>query len=257
MNREAQSVNSVSGRVQSVERAVALLRAVADGGNSETAPALADRVGLNRSTTWRLLATLEHHGLVDRDPETNRYSVGHAVAQLAGASRYDALARRAHPLLRRLADDTGETVNLAIPHQHRLVYVSQVQGPHVMTANWLGRAVALHATSTGKAFLAWLPAEERALVLGQPLEAYTETTVTDPAALEAELRDVRRRGHAVSRGELERALWGVSAAALDARGRPAAVLSVWGPGSRIRSRGLRRLGEAAAASALELAAHLP
>jgi DNA-binding IclR family transcriptional regulator len=257
MNGEAQSVNSVSGRVQSVDRAVSLLRAIADGGNSETAPALADRVGLNRSTTWRLLATLEHHGLVDRDPETNRYSVGHAVAQLAGASRYDALARRAHPLLRRLADDTGETVNLAIPHQHQLVYVSQVQAPHVMTANWLGRAVALHATSTGKAFLAWLPAEERALALRQPLEAYTDKTVTDPAALEAELRDVRRRGHAVSRGELERALWGVSAAALDARERPAAVLSVWGPESRIRTRGLRKLGEAAAASTLELAAHLP
>jgi DNA-binding IclR family transcriptional regulator len=257
MNGKPPSVNSASGRVQSVDRAVQLLNAVADGGNAETAPALAERVGLNRSTTWRLLATLEHHGLVERDPETNRYSVGHAVAQLAGASRYDALARRAHPLLRRLADDTGETVNLAIPHQHELVYVSQVQAPHVMTANWLGRAVALHATSTGKAFLAWLPAEERAVALRQPLEPYTHETATDPAVLESELRDIRRRGHAVSRGELEPALWGVSAAALDARGRPAAVVSVWGPESRIRTRGLHRLGDAAAASARELAAHLP
>jgi DNA-binding IclR family transcriptional regulator len=257
MNGEPQSVNSPSGRVQSVERAIQLLKAVADGSDAETAPALADRVGLNRSTTWRILATLEHHGLVDRDPETNRYSVGHAVAQLAGASRYDALARRAHPLLRRLAEDTGETVNLAIPHRHRLVYISQVQAPHVMTANWLGRAVALHATSTGKAFLAWLPAEERAVVLSGPLERYTDQTLTDPAALEAELRDVRRRGHAVSRGELERALWGVSAPALDAHERPAAVISVWGPESRIRAHGFRRLGEAAAASARELADHFP
>jgi DNA-binding IclR family transcriptional regulator len=253
MSTESVSVNS---RVQSVERAVQLLKAVAEGSDAETAPVLADRVGLNRSTTWRLLATLEHHGLLDRDPETNRYSVGHAVAQLAGASRYDALACRARPLLRRLADDTGETVNLAIPHQHQLVYVSQVQAPQVMTANWLGRAVALHATSTGKAFLAWLPEEERALALGGVLERYTDKTVTDPAVLQSELREVRRRGHAVSRGELERALWGVSAAALDARERPAAVVSVWGPESRIRARGLRRLGEAAASSARELAARL-
>jgi DNA-binding IclR family transcriptional regulator len=253
MSTESVSVNS---RVQSVERAVQLLKAVAEGSDAETAPVLADRVGLNRSTTWRLLATLEHHGLLDRDPETNRYSVGHAVAQLAGASRYDALARRARPLLRRLADDTGETVNLAIPHQHQLVYVSQVQAPHVMTANWLGRAVALHATSTGKAFLAWLPEEERALALGGVLERYTDKTVTDPAVLQSELREVRRRGHAVSRGELERALWGVSAAALDARERPAAVVSVWGPESRIRARRLRWLGEAAASSARELAARL-
>src|SRR5919109_1098637 len=223
MNRRAPSVNTV----QSVERAADLLKAVASAGEPATAPALAGRCGLNRSTTWRLLATLERHGLVDRDPETGRYSVGHAVVQMASASGYEALARRAHPLLRRLAEDTGETVNLAVSHQLQLTYVSQVRAPHVMTANWLGRAVALHATSTGKAFLAWLPAEERALALRQPLEPYTHKTVTDPAALESELRNVRRRGHAVSRGELEPALWGVSAAALDARERPAAVVSVW------------------------------
>lgn len=256
MNGASESVNSASGRVQSVERAVQLLKAVADGGGPETAPVLADRVGLNRSTTWRLLATLEHHGVVDRDPETNRYSVGHAVVQLAGASGYEAQARRAHPLLRRLANRTGETVNLAIPHQYQLVYVSQVQAPHVMTANWLGRAVALHATSTGKAFLAWLSADERAVALSERLERYTDTTLTDIQALENELRDVRSRGHAVSRGELEPALWGVSAAALDTSERPAAVVSVWGAESRIRAQDVSRLGEATAATARELAARL-
>ena len=256
MNAAAGAVNTPSGRVQSVDRAVELLKAVAAPGEPQTAPTLADRVGLNRSTTWRILATLEHHGLVDRDPETNRYTVGHAIVQLAGASGYEALARRAHPLLQRLADQTGETVNLAIPHQLELVYVSQVQAPHVMTANWLGRAVVLHATSTGKAFLAWLPDGERRAVLAGPLDRYTDTTLTDPAALESELRTVRRRGYAVSRGELEAALWGVSAAALDGHERPAAVLSVWGPENRIRAHGFRRLGEAAVAAADELAAQL-
>jgi DNA-binding IclR family transcriptional regulator len=148
-------------------------------------------------------------------------------------------------------------VNLAVPHLLQLVYVSQVEAPHVMTANWMGRAVALHATSTGKAFLAWLPAEERAVALSGPLEGYTDRTLTDVEALETELDGVRRRGHAVSRGELEAALWGVSAATLDARERPVAVVSVWGAESRVRTRGLHRLGDAAAASARELAAHLP
>jgi DNA-binding IclR family transcriptional regulator len=252
MNGAMPSVNTV----QSVERAAELLKAVARAGEPETAPVLADRCGLNRSTTWRLLATLERNGLVDRDPETNRYSVGLAVAQMASASGYEALARRAQPLLRRLADETGETVNLAVPHLLRLVYVSQVEAPHVMTANWMGRAVALHATSTGKAFLAWLPPEERAAALAGRLEGYTETTLTDVEALETELGAVRRRGHAVSRGELEPALWGVSAATIDARERPAAVVSVWGAESRIRAHGVRQLGEAAAATARELAGRL-
>jgi DNA-binding IclR family transcriptional regulator len=253
MNEAPQPSNSL---VQSVDRAARLLEAVASAAEPSSAPALADRCGLNRSTSWRILATLEHHGLVDRDPESGRYSIGHAVVRLAGASRHEALARRAHPLLRRLADDTGETVNLATAHGLDLVYVSQVQAPHVMTANWLGRPVALHATSTGKAFLAWLAPEERGAALEGPLERHTDATVTDPAALEAELRVVRRRGHAVSRGELEPALWGVSAAARRANGRPAAVISVWGPESRIRAWGLRRLGEATAAVAEELAERL-
>jgi DNA-binding IclR family transcriptional regulator len=252
MNMSAATVNTV----QSVDRAAELLKAVAGAREPQSAPELAHRCGLNRSTTWRLLATLERNGLVDRDPETGRYSVGPAVVRMAGASGHEALARRAQPLLRRLADDSGETVNLAVPYRLQLVYVSQVEAPHVMTANWLGRAVALHATSTGKAFLAWLPGEERAAALADPLERYTEATLTDASALEAELATVRRRGYAVSRGELEPGLWGVSAASLDERERPVAVLSVWGSEGRIRARGFRALGEAASLAAGALAARL-
>jgi DNA-binding IclR family transcriptional regulator len=252
MNMSAPAVNTV----QSVERAAELLKAVAAAREPQSAPALADRCGLNRSTTWRLLATLERHGLVDRDPEKGRYSVGPAVVQMAGTSGHAVLARRAQPLLRRLAEDSEETVNLAVPYGLRLVYVSQVEAPHVMTANWLGRPVALHATSTGKAFLAWLPDEERAAALAGPLERYTKTTLTDGSALEAELASVRRRGYAVSRGELEPGLWGVSAASLDERERAVAVVSVWGSEGRIREKGFRELGGAAARAARELAAQL-
>jgi DNA-binding IclR family transcriptional regulator len=253
MNEAPEATSSL---VQSVERAAELLEAVASADEPASAPELADRAGLNRSTGWRILATLERHGLVDRDRETGRYSIGPAVVRLAAASRHEALARRGQPLLRRLAEETGETVNLATPHRLDLVYVSQVQAPHVVTANWLGRHVVLHATSTGKAFLAWLPDEERGQALAPPLERYTDATVTDRAALEAELGAVRRRGYAVSRGELEAALWGVSAAALDSRGWPLAVVSAWGPESRIRAQGLRRLGQATAAAAKELAERL-
>src|SRR3954462_3198794 len=74
-----------SGRIQSIDRAVELLEAVAAASEAETAPAPPDGCGLNRSTAWRLLATLEHHGLVDRDPATNRYRVGLALLKLAGS----------------------------------------------------------------------------------------------------------------------------------------------------------------------------
>jgi DNA-binding IclR family transcriptional regulator len=249
MNEAEGGVNG--GRVQSVQRAAALLEAIADSPEPQTAPDLAGRCGLNRSTAWRILATLEEEGLVDRDPATNRYSVGHAAARLAAAAT-DPLPRLARPHLEGLSRQTGETVSLAVPRRLQLVYVDQVQAPHVMAADWLGRAVPLHATSTGKALLAWLPPEELEAALSQPLARFTDRTITDPARLRDEVDRVRRRGYAVSRGELEADLWGTSAPVLDRRGRAIAVVSVWGAEGRLRPRGLDELGRAAEATGASL-----
>jgi DNA-binding IclR family transcriptional regulator len=243
----------VNGRIQSIDRAVELLEAIAAAPEPQTGPALADGTGLNRSTAWRILATLEHHGLVERDSETNRYRLGFAVLRLAAAAGHEPLVRLAHPILRRLADATGETVNLAVARRLELVYADQVQPRRVMAPDWLGHAVPLHATSTGKAFLAALPEHE--LEHLPALERFTDTTITDPGALRAELAGVRERGYATSHGELEPALWGASAAVLDASGRPAAVLSVWGVESRVHGR-LDELGITTAAAARELQARL-
>jgi DNA-binding IclR family transcriptional regulator len=248
LNPEPSSVNN---RIQSIDRAAELLEAIAAAPEPETAPALADACGLNRSTAWRILATLEHHRLVDRDPDSNRYRLGFAVLKLAAAAGQEPLVRLAHPVLRRLADATGETVNLAVARRLELVYADQVQARHVMAPNWLGHPVPLHATSTGKAFLAALPPAELDAIVRAGLERFTDTTITAPRALRAELDDVRERGYAVSRGELEPPLWGVSAVACDASGRPIAVVSVWGADARVRDR-LDALGAQAARAAGEL-----
>ena len=245
----------VNGRVQSIDRAAELLAAIAAAPGAEAAPALADRCGLNRSTAWRILATLEHHGLVEREPDSNRYRLGLAVLRLAAAAGDEPLVRLAHPVLLELAEATGETANLAVARRLELVYADQVQARHVMAPDWMGHAVPLHATSTGKAFLAALPAAELDALLQAPLPGYTATTLTEPAALRAELDQVRARGWALSRGELELALWGVSAAVRDGAGRPAAVISVWGAGERVGER-IDTLGAQAQAAARRLEALL-
>ncbi len=243
----------VNGRIQSIDRAADLLEAIAAAPEPETAPLLADACGLNRSTAWRILATLESRGLVERDPDTNRYRLGFAVLRLAAAAGHEPLVRIAHPLLRQLADASGETANLAVARRLELVYADQVQARHVMAPNWLGHPVPLHATSTGKAFLAALTDDELAAVVR--LERFTDTTITTLGALREELAAVRARGWAGSHGELEPGLWGVSAAALDVAGRPAAVLSVWGAEHRLRPR-LDELGARTAEAARALAAQL-
>ena len=155
------------GRVQSVERAFALLDAIAARSpRGSTVAELALACGINRATAWRLLATLEGRGLVDRDPATSRYQIGYTVARLAAAAGVDGLVRRAHHVLERICAQTGEAAILAVGRRSGLVYVDEVAPPAVLTVNWLARPVPLHATSTGKAWLAWLPEPEARSVIG-------------------------------------------------------------------------------------------
>lgn len=242
------------GRVRSLERAIALINRVADAApEGDTAANLAQLCGLNRATAWRLLATMEAHGLVERDPATNRYGVGFAVARLAASAGVDALVRRAHHIVVRVAEQTGETADLAVARRHGLTYVDEVAPSSVLSANWLGRPVPLHATSSGKAFLAWLPEAEVGSLLAGGLTAYTDTTIVDRDRLEAELRRTKERGYGVCVGEFEPNLFGVSAPVLDTGGRPVAVFSIWGPQDRVPESRFGPLGVLAVDSAAAVA----
>jgi DNA-binding IclR family transcriptional regulator len=235
--------------IQSVDRAAALLKAIADSAQPPTVLELATATGLNRSTAWRLLATLDAHGLVERDPVSQRYSVGYAILRIAASGEHDAIVRRARPVLEQLAVDTGEAVNLALAKGLHLVYVDQVDPPQILAPNWLGRHVPLHATSSGKAFLAYLEEGERDGLLGERLERFTKTTITDRRLLESELAAARLAGYAVSVGELEDSLYGASAPVLSEQGRPLAVVSVWGPDRRVPEVQLAAIGELTVAAA--------
>jgi DNA-binding IclR family transcriptional regulator len=239
--------------VQSVERAIALLEAVSDGPpEGETVAALAAACGLNRATAWRLLATLEAYDLVYIDPVTRRYSLGLAISRLSAAGGVVSLTKRAHGVLVRLSESTQETADLAVAHRLSLTYVAEVAPPSVLSANWLGRHVPLHATSSGKALLAWLPEVELLPLLEQELTAYTDSTITSRQDLREELAKTRERGYGVCAGELEDTLYGVSAPVLDPRGRPFAVVSVWGPKSRVPVRRFPALGRLTREAAAEI-----
>ncbi|GAB3895439.1 IclR family transcriptional regulator [Kibdelosporangium lantanae] len=245
---------ATSGRVQSLERAISLLHAVAESSpEGESVANLAVRCGLNRATAWRLLSTLELHSLVERDPATNRYAIGFAITRMASAAGVDGLVRRSHGIIQRLSQQTGETANLAVVRRLGLTYVDEVTPPVVLAAKWLGRQVPLHATSTGKALLAWLPAAEVSSLLEGPLTAYTDTTIDDMPRLQEELERTRHRGYGVCAGELEPNLYGVSAPVLDGRGRPYAVVSVWGSKDRVPASRFAALGRLAQEAAADIA----
>jgi DNA-binding IclR family transcriptional regulator len=259
MSRPVASTADVPGpaadgvqRIQAVDRAIVLLKAVAASTTPPTVLELARRCGINRATAWRLLRTLEHHGLVDRDVVTQRYTVGYGATVVASAVTDDALIRRVRPLLTDLCLRTGEAVTLAVARRFNLVYVDQVEPPNMMAPNWLDKPLPLHATSGGKAFLAWLGRDERDAILPADLPRYTERTVTDRERLELELAEVRRTEFALCDREYEDFSSGASAAVLNSRRSPIAVVNVWGPAPRNSARRLREIGREAVKTAHEI-----
>lgn len=237
--------------MQAVDRAVALLQAVAALPPARaTLSELADRCGINRSTAWRLLATLEDGGMVER--RGGGYALGLAAAQMAGAASMDALMRRAHPVLARVANTSGETASLAVARRFGLHYVDQAVSTDIVSESWLGRPVPLHATSTGKAYLAWLGDAEVDDYLAGPLPAFTPHTITDPEALRVELQATRQRGFATCMEELTRTA-GVAAPILDGRGRPIGAIDIWGPPERVSTARLGALGQLVREAAAEIA----
>ena len=264
MRNAQQSVSSTTAghreapSVQSVERAAALLRAVASAvGPDSTATALAEQVGLNRTTAWRILATLEQQRLVSLDRRTGRYSLGFGLIDLAGQAGGASMVRTAHAVLTRIARKTGETAALAVMRDGALTYVSEAVAGAIVSVTWQGRPVSLHATSTGKALLAFSGSDEvrelLALPFGGRLQRFTSSTITSRAALADELTRIRERGYSECRGEFDESAWGVSAPVLDAARRPVAVISIWGPPERVTAKRFPALGRLVVAGAEELA----
>jgi IclR family acetate operon transcriptional repressor len=224
--------------VASVQRAVAVLDALAEGSAELGTNEIARRTGINASTVSRLLATLAEAGLVDHDAESGRYRLGLRLLHLGNAvlGRLD-LREAARPHLAELVRRTGETATLCAPGAREAVTVDFVQSPaSVQSVARIGRPSVPHATAIGKVYLAFggeLPPG--------PLQAYTPRTITDRGALADELRLTASRGWAQAVGEREDDLNAIAAPVLDHRGGLAAIVGVQGPASRF---GPRRLEEA-------------
>lgn len=240
--------------IQSVDRAIRLLKAIADSPDPLPLPAVARSAGVNPGTAWRLLATLEHHGLLARNG--GGYSVGYTAVRIAAAADETTLKNAARPLLERLVDETGEAVSLSVPRQDSIVSIDHIAAPRVVSAGWVGEQLPLHCTSNGKLLLASLPEDQLAAFLRRPLTALTPATITDPDALRDELHELREREYGIEVEEFELGLNAVSAAARDARGKPMAVLSVSGPAYRIPRPHLDEIGAQLVTAAGELEAAL-
>lgn len=232
------------GTVQSVDRAVSVLQALARRGAAGVTE-LAGDVGVHKSTAFRLLATLEARGLVEQDADRGRYRLGQTVRWLAaGAVGGHDLAASARPVAQELAAELGETVNLVVSDGDEVTTVDQAAGSAIVSSSdWVGKRGPLHATAAGKVFLAAMPPEQLTAVLRRGLTRYTDATATAPADLRAHLAQVRERGFATVFEEHEVGLVVVAAALRDADDRVVGAITVGGPSYRVNERTLPALTE--------------
>lgn len=219
-------------RVQSIERAFAVLSALAEGPRGVTD--VADQVALPKSTVARLLASLQREGVVEQVPGGRAYRLGGRIATLAGGVPSAAsLVAVARPHLVELASAAGEAAGLSVPDGFLVHYVDQVDTSHqVQVRDWTGTRVPMHAVSSGQVFLANLPPAVLEEGLSGPHERFTAHTLTEAAALRERVARVRAAGCAWVREEFAEGLVSVAAAVTDAAGEVVAAVHVHGPSYR-------------------------
>jgi DNA-binding IclR family transcriptional regulator len=220
-------------RNRSVERAVKVLRAVADDPGTASPTSISRAIALPQPTVARLLATLADDGIVERNRDGDGYVIGYELIRICrSGDPHRGMVRIAHPVLEQLARDVCETVTLTVPRPPIGVEViSQVDGGHLVgDTDWVGLDFPLHASATGKLALAELgEAELRRHLAVASFEACTPQTIVDDEGMVAELERVRQLGYADTVDELEIGFASIAASARDDRDRVIAMVGINGP----------------------------
>lgn len=224
-------MSSSTGGTQAVDRAALLIATVVRADEPLAFAELAEECDLPRSTTSRLLTALERTQLLERD-DNGGYVAGQLFWEYS--TRHDpwaTLTELAQPVLEKVGEETGETVNLGVIRGEKVVQVAQVDSTFLLSTDWTQVDVPAHASALGKVMLAH---GVLALAEGE-LESITEHTIANRKQLAGDLVQVRIRGYATTVDELEIGLTGV-AVPVRARDEVVATLGVSGPSPRLEGR---------------------
>lgn len=220
---------------------------------------LAKKLGLGKSSVHRLLAALAGRGYVEKSRQSDRYQLTYRLFAVGSrAAERFGLRDAAHPVMERLAAESGETVNLGVLDGTRVVNLHKVESRHLLRMHMeVGTGVPAHATALGKVLLAALgPAEVVRRLRGRRLERLTRRTIGDRLALRVALDRIREQGFAIDDEECSIGLRCVAAPILDHRGSVVAALSISGPSQRLPHPVLSPMAEVVRAAAREVSRRL-
>jgi DNA-binding IclR family transcriptional regulator len=221
--------------IQSIQRAVAILRSFTETEPELGVTELAERLDLPKSTVSRMLTSLQAERLVEQNPDTGRYRLGLGLISLAGVALGRLNARAAaQPYLNELVSQTQETVNVTVLDGRECVNIERAFSPQpIRYMGWIGRRMPLFCTASGKVLLAGMTPEEQTAVLPHPLPAFTGHTITDRERLERQLDHIRRAGYAIVHEEYEEGFSSVAAPIHNHKGEVLATLAISGPAYRM------------------------
>jgi len=221
--------------IKSLDRALYVFKHLSLG-ESKPLTELAEETDQSPATVYRILITLQGQGLVEFDPEDQVWHIGPQAFVIGSRFlRRTSLVERARPIMRKLMETTGETANLGIEKEGKVLFLNQVETHESIRAFFPpGTLSDMHSSGIGKALLAHMDLDRRQRILQNiTLEPYTKYTITDAEMLKHDLLDIQKRGYSIDNEERNLGMRCIAAPVFDFNREVIAGISVSGPTSRV------------------------
>jgi IclR family transcriptional regulator, KDG regulon repressor len=224
--------------VQSVDRALTIIKIVSSRKEGIGVTELANKLGLNKSSIFRLLETLTAHGFIEQIKETKKYKLGYQFLELSTKLLESIdIRQEAIPYLRQLEEISNEVIHLVIYSQKEAVYIEKLEGNETLRMHsQVGRRAPIHCTSAGKVILAQLPVTEvKEIIQQRGLPRHTEKTLTTEKELFENLSMIRTQGYGIEREENEPGITCIAAPIFNHLGEVAGAISISGTSLRMNN----------------------
>jgi DNA-binding IclR family transcriptional regulator len=221
--------------VQSVDRALDILEIVVRSKDQLGVSEIGKKLGLHKSTVYRLISTLEQKGYIKKEEVYDKYKVGIKLFELSNSAinKLD-IRKEVRPLLEELMNKTKETVHLGVLDDNEVVYIDKVQTTQTIMYSMVGLRAPVHCTGLGKAILAYSSEDVvNRIISADNFKKFTEHTITNPEDLKNHLKMIKERGYSIDDREHEENIRCISAPIFDNQGRVIAAFSVTGPSIRM------------------------
>ncbi|MDA8236106.1 MAG: IclR family transcriptional regulator [Clostridia bacterium] len=243
--------------VQAVLKALDIMEALCRNPHSGVRE-LSEKVGLNRSTVNRLVATLEQAGYVEQDRERGKYRASLRLFELGNKVVQDLdIKERAYPIMQKLSKATEETIYLAVLDGNQFLYVSIIDSPQMLrcSAN-IGISPPMYCSASGKVILTYLSEDRKLAFLPEKFHLYGPNTISNFTDLEAELAGIRRNGYAIDDEEWNPDTRALAAPVWNYDRKIQATLSIAGPKVRMPRQRMEEIAQLLVKGAQELSASL-